>query len=168
MSGVGAAAPQDAPRRRSGRTLDPAQPTRRPMERTPPLGALLPLTWQVPQTRRPLAAVQSLGRGAAYAQGASLRRVVSWPPWPRSTDNTAGKEAGHRLLYGGQPTRHLRGSLVPPGTPGRPRVRCGDNRNAAGAGPSGDSGGRIRTCDLRVMSPASYLTAPPRGVDPGW
>src|SRR6476469_2208805 len=25
-----------------------------------------------------------------------------------------------------------------------------------------DSGGRIRTCDLRVMSPASYLTAPPR------
>ena len=25
------------------------------------------------------------------------------------------------------------------------------------------SGGRIRTCDLRVMSPASYRTAPPRG-----
>ena len=25
------------------------------------------------------------------------------------------------------------------------------------------SGGRIRTCDLRVMSPTSYLTAPPRG-----
>ena len=24
------------------------------------------------------------------------------------------------------------------------------------------SGGRIRTCDLRVMSPTSYLTAPPR------
>ena len=24
------------------------------------------------------------------------------------------------------------------------------------------SGGRIRTCDLRVMSPASYRTAPPR------
>src|SRR5215217_7407784 len=26
-----------------------------------------------------------------------------------------------------------------------------------------NSGGRIRTCDLRVMSPTSYLTAPPRG-----
>ena len=26
-----------------------------------------------------------------------------------------------------------------------------------------DSGGRIRTCDLRVMSPTSYQTAPPRG-----
>ena len=26
------------------------------------------------------------------------------------------------------------------------------------------SGGRIRTCDLRVMSPTSYLTAPPRVV----
>ena len=25
------------------------------------------------------------------------------------------------------------------------------------------SGGRIRTTDLRVMSPTSYLTAPPRG-----
>jgi hypothetical protein len=27
----------------------------------------------------------------------------------------------------------------------------------------GDSGGRIRTCDLRGMSPTSYQTAPPRG-----
>ena len=27
------------------------------------------------------------------------------------------------------------------------------------------SGGGIRTCDLRVMSPTSYLTAPPRGGD---
>ena len=27
------------------------------------------------------------------------------------------------------------------------------------------SGGGIRTRDLRVMSPTSYLTAPPRGVD---
>ena len=26
-----------------------------------------------------------------------------------------------------------------------------------------NSGGRIRTCDLRVMSPTSYQTAPPRG-----
>jgi hypothetical protein len=30
-------------------------------------------------------------------------------------------------------------------------------------GPSVSSGGRIRTCDLRVMSPTSYQTAPPRG-----
>ena len=30
--------------------------------------------------------------------------------------------------------------------------------------PEQSSGGRIRTCDLRVMSPTSYLTAPPRGV----
>jgi hypothetical protein len=30
-------------------------------------------------------------------------------------------------------------------------------------GVSWDSGGRIRTCDLRVMSPTSYQTAPPRG-----
>ncbi len=31
------------------------------------------------------------------------------------------------------------------------------------SGLDGYSGGRIRTCDLRVMSPTSYLTAPPRG-----
>ena len=30
-------------------------------------------------------------------------------------------------------------------------------------GPFRSSGGRIRTCDLRVMSPTSYQTAPPRG-----
>ena len=29
-----------------------------------------------------------------------------------------------------------------------------------------NSGGRIRTCDLRVMSPTSYQTAPPRNRDP--
>jgi hypothetical protein len=32
------------------------------------------------------------------------------------------------------------------------------------AGVSRGSGGGIRTRDLRVMSPTSYLTAPPRGV----
>ena len=32
------------------------------------------------------------------------------------------------------------------------------------AGPFVNSGGRIRTCDLRVMSPTSYLAAPPRGA----
>ena len=33
----------------------------------------------------------------------------------------------------------------------------------ADAGLSGGSGGGIRTRDLRVMSPTSYLAAPPRG-----
>jgi hypothetical protein len=33
----------------------------------------------------------------------------------------------------------------------------------AGAGAFGSSGGGIRTRDLRVMSPTSYQTAPPRG-----
>jgi hypothetical protein len=33
------------------------------------------------------------------------------------------------------------------------------------ASPSISSGGGIRTRDLRVMSPTSYLAAPPRGVD---
>ena len=45
-----------------------------------------------------------------------------------------------------------------------------EDRHAEGLGPCWDrglwiwsgSGDRIRTCDLRVMSPASYRTAPPR------
>ena len=37
-------------------------------------------------------------------------------------------------------------------------------RKARRSGPFVSSGGGIRTRDLRVMSPTSYLTAPPRGV----
>ena len=37
-------------------------------------------------------------------------------------------------------------------------------RSAPGERDASYSGGRIRTCDLRVMSPTSYQTAPPRGV----
>jgi hypothetical protein len=40
-----------------------------------------------------------------------------------------------------------------------------DQLHRAGSGVPGNSGGGIRTRDLRVMSPTSYLTAPPRGVD---
>ncbi len=35
-------------------------------------------------------------------------------------------------------------------------------RQHSDTGPERNSGGRIRTCDLRVMSPTSYQTAPPR------
>src|SRR5215216_2382647 len=39
-----------------------------------------------------------------------------------------------------------------------------DVRNPGNSRGSSNSGGGIRTRDLRVMSPTSYLTAPPRGV----
>ena len=42
-------------------------------------------------------------------------------------------------------------------------LRPKKDENPAFAGLSSYSGGRIRTCDLRVMSPTSYLAAPPRG-----
>ena len=45
--------------------------------------------------------------------------------------------------------------------PDRPRK----HENPLARGGFRSSGGRIRTCDLRVMSPTSYQTAPPRGVD---
>ena len=35
----------------------------------------------------------------------------------------------------------------------------------SGGASRANSGGRIRTCDLRVMSPTSYQTAPPRNRD---
>src|SRR3954447_572008 len=42
-------------------------------------------------------------------------------------------------------------------------LRPKKHESPANAGLSSYSGGRIRTCDLRVMSPTSYLAAPPRG-----
>ena len=57
----------------------------------------------------------------------------------------------------------LRDNAMPPR-----RVHDGHRRKRRRAPrrarPSLDSGGRIRTCDLRVMSPTSYRTAPPRVV----
>src|SRR6202042_110176 len=52
--------------------------------------------------------------------------------------------------------------IAPTLAPGRPSNRLRANKNPAFTGPLSYSGGRIRTCDLRVMSPTSYLAAPPR------
>jgi hypothetical protein len=66
-----------------------------------------------------------------------------------------------------QPQDRLRQDRTPhPGL--RHRGDRGGVRNDEGPsleGPSISSGGRIRTCDLRVMSPTSYQTAPPRAGD---
>ena len=42
--------------------------------------------------------------------------------------------------------------------------RHSPSRKVASSSDQTGSGGRIRTCDLRVMSPTSYRTAPPRAV----
>ena len=52
----------------------------------------------------------------------------------------------------------------PVGWPSRSRT-CVPRPLQAGLSLVPDSGGGIRTRDLRVMSPTSYLTAPPRVVD---
>ena len=62
--------------------------------------------------------------------------------------------AAHRHTTSSQTTR-FRKKIAPPGAA---RFRGGIQLN---------SGGRIRTCDLRVMSPTSYQTAPPRN-GPRW
>ncbi len=71
----------------------------------------------------------------------------------------------------GAPTRHTKGDEEIPvrGAHGvnhphhtaprkSERTRAGSPKSSPGSG----SGGRIRTCDLRVMSPTSCQTAPPR------
>src|ERR1700712_5809257 len=48
----------------------------------------------------------------------------------------------------------------------RPRRRNATRPGAVAPGLVRSSGDRIRTCDLWVMSPASYRAAPPRVVSP--
>ena len=43
-----------------------------------------------------------------------------------------------------------------------PQPHKQNDRPVGGRAVQPSSGGRIRTCDLRVMSPTSYRTAPPR------
>jgi hypothetical protein len=68
-----------------------------------------------------------------------------------------GSEAGHKVCNLQVPGKI--GTFWNPG--GRPACASG-NRKAAVSGGFSSSGGGIRTRDLRVMSPTSYLTGPPR------
>ena len=57
---------------------------------------------------------------------------------------------------------------LPPELPGRAEPNCQScrtNQTPPRAAFEQSSGGRIRTCDLRVMSPTSYLAAPPRNEE---
>ena len=107
-------------------------------------------------------------------------------PWamPPAVDAARGAFRQARRAGGGAPAQRA-ANLAPPRQVGSDDLRSARSGGATGllphpvfgrleqvaqnderpckAGPFGSSGGRIRTCDLRVMSPTSYQTAPPRG-----
>ncbi len=111
--------------------------------------------------RRGLRERLTTARSKAPAPGAvadAIRRALADVAGLLHGDTEGARDA-LRALLGGEPLRavadgagyRLEGALeVQTGGPkARPPVAVG-------------SGGRIRTCDLRVMSPPSYQTAPPR------
>ena len=94
------------------------------------------------------------------------------PRWRRPWE-LPNAENPHCRLRGVSPSRESTSSRAARGvhsaarfvscSMGSTTVRfCPERRNPRSCGGSGSSGGGIRTRDLRVMSPTSYLTAPPR------
>src|SRR5690606_23528963 len=76
---------------------------------------------------------------------------------------TVARVAGRLFIASSTP--FFIGIWVVPGSRRRGKRSGPIGATADRAVTSTDSGGRIRTCDLRVMSPTSYRTAPPRGVE---
>ena len=149
-----------------------AQARRRPRARTMTAAALPP-----GEPARP--------RGLARADLMTAKQVAELLDVPVSTVREWGRNGTLPRVKLGRHVRFLRsrveaaivarreparlaltGKLVlHPGPAPADTSRRGDLENEkspANAGLSSYSGGRIRTCDLRVMSPTSYLAAPPR------
>ena len=89
------------------------------------------------------------------------------PPTARGTSNARQRGASAR----GAAVDALERGTIDPAAPSAvahtastaaPGLAREKDKRPRCAGPSGDSGGGIRTRDLRVMSPTSYLAAPPR------
>ncbi len=80
-------------------------------------------------------------------------------------------ESDHRGPPDADPGEHLSQRHVPRGTRRGTFSLWGTKKGPGREGPdpllNGGSGGRIRTYDLRVMSPTSCQTAPPRAVSGG-
>src|SRR5918999_3516849 len=94
------------------------------------------------------------GTEGLRVESLSARPRGSNPCWPRCAEAQALAAASPRAVD----------AQLMPSPPGC--ERRSQQETPALAGVPCSSGGGIRTRDLRVMSPTSYLTAPPRGVDP--
>ena len=77
-------------------------------------------------------------------------------PAPATADSEWPGAELNRRHHGFQPC------ALPTELPGLSRQTSPTSQTPPRAAFEQSSGGRIRTCDLRVMSPTSYLTAPPR------
>ncbi len=101
---------------------------------------------------KPPALVQQLTIAPLTALGRRRGRKPMYPEYPDSGPRAAPDPAALAQLL---PDGRLRPWKATPLKHENPLARGGFR----------SSGGGIRTRDLRVMSPTSYQTAPPRGVD---
>ena len=124
-------------------------------------GAATPKPWLGAESNRRHPRFQ---RGALPTELPSLNHA----PRPIAAASSGGGIRTHDLVVNSHPLW----PLSYPGTPGTSPCKRGTTplskkRPARQRGAAGhDSGGGIRTRDLRVMSPTSYQTAPPRNECP--
>ena len=122
--------------------------------------------------RRPVRTPRRRAFGVRTRGGHGRYRAarLTLPPAPTAR-LLSGQRAGAGGWHRGGPshnasmwtTTQLRWYLR--GTPARRTARFPNDETPVVAGVSVHSGGGIRTRDLRVMSPTSYLAAPPRDAD---
>src|SRR4029079_19362193 len=98
-------------------------------------------------TREPVHA-RGVGQEAMQRFGVSSRRRAEAEPVRGETERLPGHEV---VRHAGDASRSLPASSV------RPNEKHSPECNLLSR-----SGARIRSCDLRFMSPTSYRTAPPR------
>ena len=108
-------------------------------------------------SRRLTRVVPDVPRAVPASRGRCLSARVNRLPVPYERFTIAHHVARRRALSPGANWHHI-------GTTEAPLDNGPENKKSACiAGAFRDSGGGIRTRDLRVMSPTSYQTAPPRG-----
>ena len=141
---------------------------REPVLAASPSPPLAPVTRQ---TRPPATAAPPSAPTRPRTQRADAREAPDHAGLERRIDQpgepAAGRHAEHHTPLSGASRLGSRAAPHSRSTRRRPPKDLEQTtEGAASRAPSVDSGGRIRTCDLRVMSPTSYRTAPPRVVVP--
>ena len=134
-----------------------------------------------PATIGAVAVAQDTSITVGYLPRLSMRRIADLTPGSAKTDAKDAAAISSAVLCDPNQPRNYPQPLDTPTNPttSRPKhhvhadnprlkhhVHADDPKRSPVLGRTGllwsGSGDRIRTCDLRVMSPASYRTAPPR------
>ena len=123
-----------------------------------------------PATIGAVAVAQDMSIIVGYLPRLSMRRIADLTPGSAKTDAKDAAVISSAVLCAPNQPRNYPQPLDTPTNPTtrRPKhhVHTDDPKRCPVLSRTGHlwngSGDRIRTCDLRVMSPASYRTAPPR------